>query len=121
MAKTIDEKPRKSMGERVSELNGRMQGSQAWNSIFQYFNRTHGRGRGGYKAGGRSGGRSFGERNEGDRPRRDFGDRPRRLPTQHFRTRHSALSRSPATRGTSSGPFPGSGRQFALNLCIHSR
>ena len=35
MAKTIDEKPRKSMGERVSELNGKMQGSQAWNSIFR--------------------------------------------------------------------------------------
>ena len=35
MAKTIDDKPRKSMGERAAELNGKVQGSQAWNSIFR--------------------------------------------------------------------------------------
>jgi hypothetical protein len=35
VAKTIDEKPRKSMGERAAEFNGKVQGSQAWNSIFR--------------------------------------------------------------------------------------
>jgi len=35
VAKTFDDQPKPSMKERVSKLNGSVQGSQAWNSIFR--------------------------------------------------------------------------------------
>src|SRR4026207_198436 len=35
MANILDERPKPTMKERVSELNGKVQGSQAWNSIFR--------------------------------------------------------------------------------------
>jgi hypothetical protein len=35
MAKIIDEKPKPTVKERVSKVNGQVQGSQAWSSIFR--------------------------------------------------------------------------------------
>jgi hypothetical protein len=35
----------------VCALTNQKKDAQAWNSVFQYFNRTHGRGKAGYKAG----------------------------------------------------------------------
>src|SRR4029434_3609484 len=35
MATNIDEKPRPTVKERVSKVNGQVQGSQAWSSIFR--------------------------------------------------------------------------------------
>ena len=35
MAKTIDEQPRPTMKDRATKLQGQVQGSQAWSSIFR--------------------------------------------------------------------------------------